>query len=103
MGGSAAGRCRCCRRTHTWETKPGLALVGDSSHAMPPFTGKGVNLALLDSLELADALVADPAAEIAAAVHGCEERMQARTRAETGACLEVGRSHYGIEVDFGKP
>ena len=88
---------------YSWETRPGLAMVGDSSHSMPPFTGKGVNLALLDSLELADALVADPAAEVAAAVKGCEARMQERTRTEIAECLEVGRHIYGLEVDFSRP
>ncbi len=85
---------------YTWETQPGLAMVGDASHAMPPFTGKGVNLALLDSLELANALIADPAAEVAEAVNWCEVRMQGRTHRETGACLEVGRQIYGLEVEF---
>ncbi len=88
---------------HRWETKPGLAMVGDASHAMPPFTGKGVNLALLDSLELAQGLVADPAAEVATAVKTCEARMQERTQRETGACLEVGRQIYGMEMDFSQP
>ncbi|MBC7806763.1 MAG: FAD-dependent monooxygenase [Akkermansiaceae bacterium] len=88
---------------YQWETQPGLAMVGDSSHAMPPFTGKGVNLALLDSLELANALVADPAAEVTAVVRGCEARMQERTRNEIGECLGVGQFIYGLEVDFSKP
>ncbi|MBC8138019.1 MAG: FAD-dependent monooxygenase [Fibrella sp.] len=88
---------------YQWETQPGLAMVGDSSHAMPPFTGKGVNLALLDSLELASALVADPAAEVTAVVKACEERMQERTRNEIGECLGVGQFIYGLEVDFSKP
>lgn len=87
---------------YKWETKPGLAMVGDASHAMPPFTGKGVNLALLDSLELANGLTADPNAEIGEAVKGCEARMQARTRQETGACLEVGRTIYTTEIDFSR-
>lgn len=85
-----------------WETKPGLAMVGDASHAMPPFTGKGVNLALLDSLELAQGLVADPTADVAEAVKCCEERMQERTRREISECLEVGRNIYHIEMDFSK-
>jgi 2-polyprenyl-6-methoxyphenol hydroxylase-like FAD-dependent oxidoreductase len=88
---------------HRWETRPGLAMVGDSSHAMPPFTGKGVNLALLDSLELADGLVANPAAEVTEAVKKCEARMQERTRNEISECLEVGRHIYGLEIDFSKP
>ena len=83
-----------------WETKPGLAMVGDASHAMPPFTGKGANLALLDALELADGLTADPSAQIEAAVKTCEARMQARTRKEIAECLEVGRQIYQMEIDF---
>jgi 2-polyprenyl-6-methoxyphenol hydroxylase-like FAD-dependent oxidoreductase len=88
---------------YRWETRPGLAMVGDSSHAMPPFTGKGVNLALLDSLELADSLVAEPTAEVMAAVRKCEASMQERTRNEISQCLEVGRHIYGLEIDFSKP
>ncbi|MDF5722799.1 MAG: NAD(P)/FAD-dependent oxidoreductase [Rhizonema sp. PD37] len=88
---------------HQWETRPGLAMVGDSSHTMPPFTGKGVNLALLDSLELADGLVANPTAEVMEVVKKCETRMQERTRNEILECLEVGRHIYGLEIDFSKP
>lgn len=88
---------------HRWETRPGLTMVGDASHVMPPFTGKGVNLALFDALELADALTADPAAEVAAAVSTSETRMQDRTRKEIGECLEVGRNFYGMNIDFGEP
>ena len=87
----------------TWKTETGLTMVGDAAHAMPPFTGKGVNLALLDSLELADALTADPAADVTGGVANCEARMQERTRAEIGECLEVGRLIYGIDIDFSRP
>ncbi|MBE7203158.1 MAG: FAD-dependent monooxygenase [Parafilimonas terrae] len=85
---------------HRWDTQAGLTILGDAAHAMPPFTGKGVNLALLDALELADALTADPAAEIVEAVADFERGMQARTRVETGACLEVGKQIYGLEMEF---
>ena len=84
---------------YKWETRPGLAMVGDASHAMPPFTGKGVNLALLDALELSESLTADPAASVTSAVETFEECMQDRTRKEIGACLEVGRNIYEIDLD----
>lgn len=84
----------------SWETRPGLTMIGDSSHAMPPFTGKGVNLAMFDALSLADGLRADPSASVASVLETFEQAMQARTRAELGACLEIGRSHYGIEMNF---
>ena len=85
-----------------WDTQPGLTMLGDASHAMPPYTGKGVNLAMLDALELADALAAAPGGNVTAAVSAFEERMQARTREENGACLVIGRQMYGFNLDFGK-
>ena len=87
---------------YRWQTKQGMTMIGDSSHAMPPFTGKGVNLAMLDALELAESLTADPAASMTAAIASFDQKMQARTRQEISQCLEVGRNIYGIDVDFGQ-
>ncbi len=88
---------------HHWQTQPGLTMLGDASHAMPPYTGKGVNLAMLDALELADALSDAPGGDVSAAVAAFEARMQERTREETGACLAIGRQMYGFDLDFSLP
>jgi 2-polyprenyl-6-methoxyphenol hydroxylase-like FAD-dependent oxidoreductase len=85
---------------YRWTTQPGITMLGDASHAMPPYTGKGVNLALLDALELAEGLGTEAVVELTTVIEEFEERMQERTKREIGACLEIGRQAYGIEMDF---
>ena len=84
----------------TWQTQPGLTLMGDAAHVMPPFTGKGVNLALYDALQLYHALTPSSPTDLTEAIRGFEEGMHRRTEKETGECLGVGAHFYGLQMDF---
>ncbi|ABQ67802.1 monooxygenase, FAD-binding [Rhizorhabdus wittichii RW1] len=68
--------------TQHWTPQPDVTLTGDAAHVMPPFTGKGVNLAMQDALELADALTGGEHADVASALRAYESGMLARMEKE---------------------
>jgi 2-polyprenyl-6-methoxyphenol hydroxylase-like FAD-dependent oxidoreductase len=61
-----------------WGSRPGVTLIGDAAHLMPP-VGEGANQAMLDAAELAVALAANPA-DPGSAIRTYEEAMFTRTR-----------------------
>lgn len=64
--------------SHTWPHVPGVTLLGDAAHLMPPL-GAGANLAMLEGAELAESVAAAPGPEeLDEAVRAFEEQMWAR-------------------------
>lgn len=74
-----------------WPSQPNLTLLGDAAHCMPP-NGEGVNQAMVDALELAEALGSAHFDTIGQAIAAFEEQMRHRmigVEAETRELLEI--------------
>lgn len=85
---------------HHWQSRAGLTLLGDAAHLMSPFGGEGVNLALADAVDLADALTSADGWE---AVVAYEAAMMRRARpAAEGAAegLNSAISSEGVAAVF---
>ncbi|RZK60071.1 MAG: FAD-dependent monooxygenase, partial [Pedobacter sp.] len=49
----------CMPLDQKWKSLSNLTLIGDAAHVMPPFAGEGVNMAMLDALELSEHLTSN--------------------------------------------
>jgi 2-polyprenyl-6-methoxyphenol hydroxylase-like FAD-dependent oxidoreductase len=78
---------------HSWPRTPGVTLVGDAAHLMSPFAGEGANAAMLDSYELALALI-ERGADVEAALADYETAMFPR------AAAAARRSARGLDLCF---
>jgi 2-polyprenyl-6-methoxyphenol hydroxylase-like FAD-dependent oxidoreductase len=88
---------------HQWGRVPGVTLLGDAAHLMPP-SGDGANLAMFDGAELGKAIAAHPD-DIEAALTAYEEALFPRSEsAATDARLTLelclgDRAPFGL-IDF---
>ncbi|MGV1793479.1 FAD-dependent oxidoreductase [Rhizobium sp. A37_96] len=73
----------------TWRNVAGVTLLGDAAHIMPPFTGRGANLAMLDAVELAERLTAPGLADVDTAIADYETSMLKRMEMAIQETLEA--------------
>lgn len=74
----------------TWETMPNLTIIGDAAHVMPPFAGEGVNMAMLDALELSECLTNNTHKSVKEAISFYEINMRKRASVIAKESLENG-------------
>ena len=68
----------CMPLDQNWEANPNITLLGDAAHLMPPYAGEGVNMAMLDALELSQCLTDPTFKETKTAIAHYEKHMRAR-------------------------
>ncbi|MGH3639309.1 MAG: FAD-dependent oxidoreductase, partial [Mycobacterium sp.] len=92
---------------HRWDRVPGVTLLGDAAHLMPP-SGDGANLAMFDGAELANAIATHPD-DIEAALTAYEATLFPRSEAvavEAHQTLELclgDRAPFGLVELFTAP
>lgn len=80
----------CAPVGQEWQSKPNLALLGDAAHVMPPFAGEGVNMAMLDALELSRNLTSYKFSTLQEAISGYETAMRQRAALAAKESLDNG-------------
>ncbi|MDO7886554.1 FAD-dependent oxidoreductase [Hymenobacter cheonanensis] len=78
----------CMPLTQTWPAQPNSTLLGDAAHLMPPYAGEGVNMAMLDALELSNCLTSAQFPNLQAAIAHYEQHMRQRASAVAQDTME---------------
>ncbi len=90
----------CMPLDQTWEAQTNITMLGDAAHLMPPFAGEGVNMAMLDAVELSEQLNSETHTNLQTAIAAYETQMRARaseTARETLVATEALHSPEAIE------
>ena len=68
----------CMPPDQKWDAQSNITIIGDAAHLMPPYAGEGVNMAMLDALDLSESLSGDNFTSLELAIAHYEKRMFGR-------------------------
>lgn len=88
----------CMPLDQSWEALPDLTMLGDAAHLMPPYAGEGVNMAMLDALELGQCLTNDAFPDTLAAIAHYEQHMRVRASAAAAMSLESTKALHSPDA-----
>jgi 2-polyprenyl-6-methoxyphenol hydroxylase-like FAD-dependent oxidoreductase len=88
----------CVPLDQNWDPLPNLTMVGDAAHVMPPFAGEGANMAMLDALELSEALTSGKYQISQEAISCYEINMRKRAAVAAQESLENGERMHSPEA-----
>ena len=80
----------CMPLDQKWKSLSNLTLIGDAAHVMPPFAGEGVNMAMLDALELSEHLTSNQHQTLLEAISTYESSMLKRAAIVSKESLDNG-------------
>jgi len=82
----------CMPLDQAWDALPNVTMLGDAAHLMPPYAGEGVNMAMLDALELSECLFNAEFTDVHSAIGAYELHM--RKRASEAALMSLENSEW---------
>ena len=80
----------CAPVDQSWQHLSNVTLLGDAAHVMPPFAGEGVNMAMLDALELSRCLTSKDFYSLEQAITDYEINMRKRAAKAARESLDNG-------------
>jgi 2-polyprenyl-6-methoxyphenol hydroxylase-like FAD-dependent oxidoreductase len=87
----------CMPLDQSWDAKSNITLLGDAAHLMPPYAGEGVNMAMLDALELSECLTSKDFTDLRSAIAHYENQMRKRASETAQLTLQQTEALHAVD------